>query len=57
MRVRKALRMGVSVGAYSPAGLSLSATVHIPVYQYVDGTQLGDDFNVVFGFAYGFMAF
>lgn len=41
----------------SLSGLSLFATAQIPLYQFLHGTQLGEDFNITVGAAYGFNIF
>ncbi len=38
-------------------GLSLYASAQIPVYQFLNGTQLAEDFNLTLGLAYGFGLF
>jgi hypothetical protein len=39
------------------AGLRLMVTAQVPVYQFVHGAQLGEDFSLTFGVAYGFELF
>jgi hypothetical protein len=39
------------------SGLSLYATFQIPVYQFLHGTQLAEEFNFTVGAAYGFNIF
>ena len=39
------------------AGLSLNLTAQIPVYQFLHGTQLGEEFNITAGATYQFQLF